>query len=236
MPEYIYCDESLSEAFVNPRQGSACLAIGGLWVTKALVPKYRDEIRRLRELHGVFGEMKWRKVTPASQEFYLDLARLFFAADQELRFRAIVVPTAGMDLTYHGNDPELGFYKFYYQMLVHRLSADGVYRVFCDERPDRDPGRIRDLERCLRAKSHAQVDVQALPSSQVVLMQMCDVLLGAVSAKFNRTEIASEAKRSLVEEIESSIGHEIRPTYPSESKFNIFQIQPGFWSLPGTAR
>lgn len=233
---YVYCDESLSDAFVNQRQGTASLAIGSLWVSKPLVPKYRDEIHRLRQLHGVFGEMKWRKVTPAAQAFYLDLVRLFFAAGPELRFRAIVVPTAGMDLAYHKNDPELGFYKFYYQMLVHRLSADGVYRVFCDERPDRERGRIRDLERCLRAKTNAHLDVQALPSSQVVLMQMCDVLLGAVSAKFNRKDIASPAKRALVDEIQNRIGHEIRPTYPSESKFNIFQIQPGFVSQPGTTR
>lgn len=236
MLEYVYCDESLSEAFVNPRQGTAHLAIGSIWTDRVSVPVHRRRIGELRAMHQVHGEMKWRKISPAGVEFYRDLIRLFFAAGQELRFRAIVVPTATLDLRYHRNDPELGFYKFYYQMLVHRMVRNNDYRIFCDERPDREKCRLRDLQRCLEAKTHASVEVQALPSSEVVLMQLCDVLLGAVSAKFNQSTVASPAKRAVIEEIESSLGRPIARTLPSAWKFNIFQIQPGLQIQPRVHR
>lgn len=226
MTQYVYCDESMSEAFVNQRDGRAFLCIGSVWIDSERVADYRAAIEELRRKFRIFGELKWRKVTPASVNFYLSLVELFFSAGLDMRFRSIVVSTEKFDLRWHKNDPELGFYKFYYQMLAHRLAPQENYRIFCDLRSTADRGRLSDLQRCLQSKA-SHLEVQGLPSSEVVIIQLCDVLLGAVSACYNQSRIESPAKAQVVARIEQRIGRSIGPTFLSEQKFNVFEIEPG---------
>ena len=71
--------------------------------------------------------------------------------------------------------------------------------------------------------------VQPLPSRQLVLMQLCDVLLGAAAHKMNGTG-TSAAKAAIIARIESRLNRELKPTPKSEEKFNVFKIQlQGGW-------
>ena len=62
-----------------------------------------------------------------------------------------------------------------------------------------------------------------MPSSEVVLIQLVDLLLGAVSAKFNKS-VTSNAKIAIIERIEHRLGHQIMPTSRGVKKFNVFKI------------
>ena len=74
------------------------------------------------------------------------------------------------------------------------------------------------------------VNVQPLPSGQLVLMQLCDILLGAASSRLNFEAPASPAKLAIVERIEARLGRKIGPTWKSEEKFNVFKINlKGGW-------
>lgn len=203
------------------------MLIGGLWVRTLHRDSFKAAIRDLREKHGIWGELKWRKISPSSLPFYLDVLDLFLGAADDMQFRCIVVDSHAVDLSLHGEDAELGFYKFYYHLLVHRLFARTRYEIFCDSKTNHDRTRVRTLARVLRnARPQAHIEnVQSLPSSEVVLMQVCDVLLGAASAKFNTGTPASPAKREFLEHLEWRLGRRIGPTYPSESKFNVFKIR-----------
>lgn len=75
-------------------------------------------------------------------------------------------------------------------------------------------------------KSETAGDVQALPSHELQLLQLTDVLMGAVSYKFHK-RTTSKAKLALLKKIESHLGKDISPTPRSEDKFNVFQFQPG---------
>jgi len=57
-----------------------------------------------------------------------------------MRFRCIAVDREQVNLALHQNDGELGFYKFYYQLLHHWI-LDNEYRIFCDLKTNR--GRRR---------------------------------------------------------------------------------------------
>lgn len=228
MLSLVYCDESMTEALVNADRGARCLAIGSVWLSQDRLEEARLRIQAIRDSHGIYGEMKWGKISPSAAGFYRDIVDLFFESNDSPNFRCIIVDNTKVDLSFHNDNPELGFYKFYYQMLIHRFQPGEEYRIFCDQKTNADSKRIGVLERCLRngAKASDIVSVQALPSADLVMMQVCDVLLGAVSATYNpRNAPMSEAKRSVIARIEQHLGHRIRASLPSERKFNVFQIR-----------
>jgi len=69
--------------------------------------------------------------------------------------------------------------------------------------------------------------VQALPSKEVVLIQLSDFLLGAASSRINNISHSNTAKINLLDRLEKHLGHKIEPTNKSENKFNVFAIQLG---------
>jgi hypothetical protein len=148
----------------------------------------------------------------------------------DLRFRCIAVDRQAMNLDLHNGDAELGFYKFYYQVLHHWILDQNEYTVFCDLKRNRERTRLHTLRRVLNNANRTSIirDVQSLPSPEVVLLQICDVLLGAVSARINeRTDIGA-AKEGVIAHLERRLNlARLGPTQKSEEKFNIFRIRLG---------
>ena len=126
-------------------------------------------------------------------------------------------------------DGELGFYKFYYQLLQTWIHDFNRYTIFCDHKPNRVEHRLSVLKRCL---GHSNISsevatVQAVPSDEAVLIQAVDVLTGAVAARYNQTLRAGSAKTALVTALEARMGQTIAHTSKAEQKFNVFLINPG---------
>jgi hypothetical protein len=223
----VYCDESRQELFRHaPRIPGQYVLIGGVWIQAAEREEYKAKINRIREVHRVYGEFKWKRVTPSRQEFYRQLVGLFF--DEAMRFRCMVLPADRMDaVTFHRGDKELMFYKFYYQLLHPWILDFNRYRVFLDLKTNRVDDRVTTLGRVLsHANLTSQVTVQALPSQQLDLLQLADVLIGAVGYRFHRLT-TSAAKLAVLEEVEGRLGHPIQPTTRNVEKFNIFKFAPG---------
>lgn len=222
----VYCDESRPELFVTGGRRTGRSVIGSLWMPADYRRTLKRDIAELRAEHGVWGEFKWNKVSPSKLAFYQDVVGYFFSRE-ELRFRAIVVDSARLDLArFHASDAELGFYKFYYQLLTHWVAPNAAYSVFCDDKVNREPKRLPVLKRVLQnANRSAQIVVlQAVDSHQVAAVQLCDVLIGATQWRANGSPGSSMAKATVVNDIESRTGRRIAPTYQSERKFNIFNI------------
>ncbi len=226
----VYCDESRQQLFTGrDRAGFVCL--GSLWLESNQRQHLKERVQELRHRHSVGGEFKWHKVSRSREQFYLDLTELFFG--EQVRFRAIVLPADEMDaVRFHASDQELMFYKFYYQLLHHWILDQNRYRIFIDMKTNRSAGRVQTLERVLRNANLTSeiLGVQALPSRELDLMQLTDVLLGAVSYSFNGRG-TSQVKNAVVESICGHIGRgEIAPTPRSEEKFNVFRFRPqGGW-------
>ena len=224
----VYCDESRPELFVRSaaEKDPAHTLIGSLWLPAAERTELKKAIRDLRQRHNAWGEFKWTKVSPNRLDFYLDLVDLFFTST--LRFRCIVVDSGKLDLEkFHNADHELGFYKFYYQLLHQWIAPGAEYDIFCDDKVNRDRKRLETLGQVLRnAKSASQVNnIQAVNSAESVLVQLCDLLLGATQARINGSGNGSQAKAAVLARIERHLGHAIGPTYPSAWKFNVFKIR-----------
>lgn len=227
----VYCDESGIEA-LNDSSQPKFFTIGGIWMPRPFRPIFKDKITSIKARHGVYGEVKWNKVSGKYLDLYQDLISYFFETPQ-LRFRAIVVDASLVDSNYfHNGDTELGFYKFYYQLLHHWIYDFNDYYIFLDQKVNRDKGRLKELQRLLDLSNLLSgiPQVQALPSDESVGIQLADLFTGLVRSKFNKS-LSSEAKISLISTIENKfLGNTIQPTTKREEKFNIFKINlEGGW-------
>ena len=224
-----YCDESRQEYFAHPDSlgDDKFMLLGSLWLETAARAHIKSKLRSLRERHQLRGEFKWTRVSPSKLPFYQELIELFFS--EPLRFRALVLPANELDaVRLHDGDNELMFYKFYYLMLQAWILDFNTYRLFLDAKTHRVRQRLPRLQQVLQNANHfSEINtVQALASHQVDLLQLVDVLIGAVGYRFHGTG-ESSAKWTIVDSIERHLGHRIGPTVRCEDKFNIFRWRPG---------
>lgn len=229
----VYCDETLPDLFTSEHPGARYLMIGTLWLPDELRNTAKSKIADLRAKHSIHGEIKWRKISPASEAFYLALIELFMSFGSEMRFRCIAVDRNEVNLGLLNGDAELGFYKFYYQAIHHWILDNNEYRVFCDLKLNRDRTRLATLKTVLGHANRTSkiASVQSLPSSEVVFLQLCDVLLGAASSRINDKALQGAAKKAVVEHLERLLNVErLAPTPRGENKFNVFKIRlQGGW-------
>lgn len=229
----VYCDETLPDVFTSERPNAQYLMIGSLWLPADIREMAKTRIAELRNKHAVHGEMKWRKISPSKQAFYIELIDLFMGFALDMRFRCIAVDRTQLDMGRLNGDAELGFYKFYYQTLHHWILDHNEYAIFCDLKLNRDRSRLSTLQTALgHANRSSEIEtLQSLPSGEVVLLQLCDVLLGAASARINQRENLGAAKSVVVRHIERRLDRDcLGPTSAAERKFNIFKIRlQGGW-------
>ena len=226
MQYVIYCDESRHDA------GPDCqfMAIGGLWVPRARKVELTKAARRLFRELGLGSELKWNKVSWQHAEAYKRVVDFFFS-DPDLRFRVIVVDQKKFNPERFGGDRELGFYKFYYELLVHWLEHGNEYLILLDFKQNQSAHRYHDLRSALtrRLKGNAQIlDLTVIDSHETPLAQVCDLLTGAVAAAWCDSLRSGSAKEELVKHIAGRRGVstlKAASISPLPSKFNVFRIE-----------
>jgi Protein of unknown function (DUF3800) len=226
----VYCDESGLEALSN-KSAHKYTAIGGVWLPADKRLELKQEMNAIKERHGIKGELKWNKLSPAFYAPYSEVVNYFFQADY-LRFRVILIEADKVDnIKFHDADNELSFYKFYYQLLQHWIFDFNSYAIHLDLKINRNKGRLEELKRVLNnANLTSEIaQVQGLPSEQSLGIQLADILTGLSAAKFNENT-KSEAKAALIALVEEKIGKSIAPTPKWSEKFNVFKINlKGGW-------
>lgn len=220
----VYCDESCVEALFDVKSHKFSV-IGGVWIPAETRSAVKTALFSLKDKYQLYGEMKWNKICPSSINLYKDLIDFFFAYP-DIRFRSIVIDSSEIDhMSYNQGSGELGFYKFYYELLHNWLVEGNTYNVYLDYKVNGNRHRVKELERILQSGAWGIVQqAQSLPSDESLLIQLADVLTGAVAAAYNK-EITSQSKKDIKALIDKHIGHPIRATFPSETKFNIFKIR-----------
>lgn len=227
----VYCDESGLEA-LKDKQAHTFTAIGGIWFPAEHRKNFKEGISAIKKKYKIQGELKWKKVSPAYFDLYKEIIDFFFLAGY-VRFRVILVQASKVNnMQYNNADAELGFYKFYYQLLHHWIYDFNKYDIFLDLKVNRDKGRLKQLEKVLRnANITSEIkQVQGLPSGQSLGIQLADILTGLVASKMNEG-VESTAKLGLIHHIEEKyLSKPIAPTGKWEEKFNVFRISlKGGW-------
>ncbi len=224
----VYCDESCHlEKDTHP-----VMVLGAIWCP---VEDTRDIAVRLREIktrHGLKSdfEIKWVKLSPAKQQFYLDLLDYFFDNDN-LHFRALIVPDKSkLRHADYQQTHDDWFYKMYFEMLKTILSPQAHYRIYLDIKDTWSRKKVANLHNVLSNDIYdfgRQVieRVQTVRSHEVEILQLTDLLTGTISYA-NRHLTTSTAKQTMVERMRKRSGYTLlKPTLYQERKVNLFYWQ-----------
>jgi len=224
----IYCDESCH--LENDRQKA--MVLGAVWCP---LDKRREIAVRLRELKRKYGlpvsfEVKWTKVSPAKQRFYLDLIHYFFDED-DLHFRALIIPDKAKlrhDL-FPGQDHDTWYYKMYFDMLKAILRPNARYHIYLDIKDTRGAEKVAKLHDVLCNNMYdfsRQVieRLQLVHSHEIEQLQLTDLLVGAIGY-LNRELQGNAGKMAIIQRIQKRSGYSLtRTTLLREEKVNLF-----FW-------
>ncbi len=228
MPEIInvYCDESCH--LENDHQQA--MVLGAVWCPKDRASQATERLREIKARHGLAHgfEVKWTKVSPAKAQFYLDLVDYFFD-DDDLHFRALIVPDKGLlqHAAFHQTHDDW-YYKMYFDLLKALINPGCRYHIYVDLKDTRGKVKVAKLRDVL---THAHYDfsrsiverIQTVRSHEVALVQLADLLIGAVSY-INRGLASNEGKVRIVDRLRERSHYSLtRTTLLREDKVNLLR-------------
>ncbi|MBW2557417.1 MAG: DUF3800 domain-containing protein [Deltaproteobacteria bacterium] len=220
----IYCDESCH----LPNDGQKSMVLGALWCFKKKAHAHNQAIAKLKAKHHLspFFEIKWTKVSAGKLNFYRELID-YFSDKPALGFRAWVISDKSVL-----NHPEFKqthddwYYKMYFYLLRNLISRGREHHIYLDIKDTRSRKKLSKLHDVL---SNANYDfakeiitkIQHVHSHDIGLMQLADLLIGAVSYH-ERGLTGNAAKENIVRLIKQRTGLSLKKnTLPSEKKFNL---------------
>lgn len=204
----IYVDES-------SQTKNRYLLLGGIVISKVRVEAATARLQAARLPELPHGEMKWGKVSHAKLAAYMRFVDCFFDAPEFAgsHFHSLVIDTHGIDNErYNSGSKEIGFNKEIYQLATKfaKLYRAGFFHLYPDYRETNQ--KPEDLRNILNHGRHKNRDGRDWPfrrcqfrdSASVLLLQLVDILLGAVAygknEHYNQPN-ASPAKLALARHI-----------------------------------
>jgi len=205
---HIYCDES--------RQcQDRYMVLGGILIAAENVPNFNATMLAYREEQNMKSELKWSKVTNQKFSEYQRFVDYFFALNNtdKLHFRCIIIDNHQVNHhKFNQGNKELGFYKFYYQLLLHCFAfpyynrADNTrFIIHPDSRnSDYSLGELKIiLNRGINKKLGQDVDpivaIEPKDSKASELVQINDIVLGAIGFQKNGYHLLAESRRAKIE-------------------------------------
>lgn len=223
----IYCDESRLEFLESQENGF--MVIGSLWLPREKREELKSQIKALKVKHQFNVEIKWTKISYKMLDFYKELIDLFVNYKEFHFFKAIVVDTQKINFEYHHNNSDIGFYKFYYQVLVHKMNTatrHNDYYIYVDDKTNKVYKPLPLLKKILNNAIYTgEVKlIEPKRSFENLFLQYVDILIGLVSYGYNTEEMRG-AKKELYdyacEVLEVKLN---KKTVKKAQPFNIFEI------------
>jgi len=221
----VYCDESCH----LEHDHQPVMVLGAIWCPLEKVKEISTAIRDIKKKHGLSPsfEIKWTKVSPAKQDFYLDLVNFFFD-NVDLHFRALIVADKSkLQHELYGQDHDTWYYKMYFDMLKVILDPVACYRIYLDIKDTQSANKIAKLHDVLCNNMYdfqRQIIewVQMVRSHESEVLQLADLLIGSISYA-NRGLVSNSAKVALVNKMRERSSYSLTKTnLLRENKVNLF--------------
>ena len=203
--------------------------LGCLKANKSKAKLHYKNIRAIKDKHSLKNnyEIKWTKVSKSKLDFYYDLIEYFINND-DLSFRCVIATGKNNlnNVKYNQTFNEW-YYKMYYGLINKVIDNNNTYNVYIDKKDTNGYEKIKELERIIAIHNHNKLKkIQLVNSHEIELLQLCDLLLGAVSY-YNRYQLnkMSEAKKQLCNYIIDKFLVSLNETN-YDKKFNIFVWEP----------
>lgn len=225
----IYCDESCH----LEHDGINVMVLGAIWCPKEKLKNINERIKEIKHRNGVYAtsELKWVKVSPVKERLYKDLINYFFGED-DLHFRCLIIPDKSkLDHKRFNQTHDEWYYKMYFDLLKVIFNPRDNYEVYLDIKDTKSYKKTQELYKvCCNSiydfSGEIIKRIQPIRSNEVQIMQIVDVLIGAVAYHnryFSDDFKKSETKLELVNMIKKLSGYSLtKSTLYKEEKFNIF--------------
>lgn len=223
----IYCDESRLEFLESEDDGF--MVIGSLWLLREDRAILKKKIKDLKKKYSFNVEIKWTKISYKMLDFYKELIDIFANYEDFHFFKAIVVDTSKINFEYHQNNSDIGFYKFYYQVLVHKMNtatSHNDYYVYVDDKTNKVYKPLPLLKKILNNAIYSgEVKIiEPRESFENIYIQYVDILIGLVSYGYNIEE-KKGAKKEIYDYACDKLHIPLnRKTTKNKKPFNIFEI------------
>lgn len=224
----IYCDESCH----LENDGINVMVIGAIWCPQTKLKEINKRIKEIKLRNGVSvtAELKWTKVSPSKLDLYKDIVNYFFD-DDDLHFRAVIIPDKKkLDHERFGQSHNDWYYKMYFEMLKTILSPADRYNIYIDIKDTHSFARSKKLkEVCCNSMYDFSEKVikqlQPIRSDEVQIMQIVDILIGALgyhNRVFEQDFQKSAVKQELIDIISKRSKYSLkRTTLWREDKVNL---------------
>lgn len=222
----IYCDESCHLV----HGAGSHMVLGGIMCPSSEKDEIFQRLKSIKKENGLgLAEMKWTRVAKGKLAAYKDLINYFFDKEN-LRFRAVAIEKSKLDYERHNHSHDEFYYKMYFYLLEWFIAPNTQYNIYLDIKDTLGVEKVAKLHEVL-CNSHHDFDreyitrIQEIRSHEVALMQLVDILIGAISYANKYPDGGkSKAKNEIVKLIrERSKCSLTRSTLLGASKFNIFQ-------------
>jgi hypothetical protein len=231
----IYCDESCH--LLNDKEKA--MAIGAVYCPASKKKEVFKRIADIKKEHklipshinenenrGIY-EIKWNKVSKSKIAFFKDIIDYFFD-DDDLSFRVLVVPDKSkLNHDFFKQDHNTFYYKMYFSMLKTILNPEYSHNIYIDIKDTQSREKVHKLEQILRTDKYDYSKeiikkVQQVKSHEVELLQLTDLLIGAISY-VHRGLDTSLVKNDLIQYIRNRSKYSLlKSTLIKEKKMNIF--------------
>ena len=224
----VYCDETCH----LEHDGINVMVLGAVWCPQNKLKEINQRIREIKERNGVSPkmELKWTKISPAKIDLYQDIVNYYFDNDY-LYFRAIIIPDKSkLDHAHFYQTHDDWYYKMYFDMLKVIFRPRDKYEVYIDIKDTHSYRKTQMLkEVCSNSMydfSHTIIQrLQPIRSEEVQIMQLVDILVGAVGYEnriFPNSFEKSAAKQRIIELIKKRSGYTMtKTTLLREEKVNL---------------
>lgn len=215
------------------------MVLGAVWCPQDKVREIGQRLKDFKSRHALSSEfeIKWSKVGSKKTDFYKDIIDYFFD-DDDLHFRALIIPDKDkLDHKTYRQSHDDWYYKMYFELLKVIIDPKKSYKIYLDIKDTRSAAKMAKLHEIL---SNAHYDfsmsiiknVVCVRSEQVPLIQLADLLLGAVSYKarmpYQNSQFTNAGKQLLIKRIVERSGYSLtKTTLLREQKFNLFFWRPG---------
>ncbi len=238
----ISCDES-------GIGGHNYYGFGSVWMPWDRRGEFSDRFKELQSNLGWKHEVKWSRVSKHNIRTMMGMVDWFFRT-KWMSFHCLVVEKARVDKSMHGGDFDLARRKHFTMLLTSKIkqsrrrdARDWAYRVWVDpvhSRYAKASEAISNISNNVLSKIVGRRPVDSVLEKDSKLtpqIQLCDLLLGAVMAAWQR-DADRQQKHDLITLIASYLGWPDldADTYPAQRKFNIWFFHPGPGKRPATTR
>jgi len=188
------------------------MVLGGIIIPQENVKNFNQTMHNFRVEQKMFAELKWTKVTDQKLIAYKRFVEYFFALNNtdKVHFHSIILDNHKINYKkFSKGDKELGFYKFYYQLLLHsfgkkycREGENDRFIVHLDYRTTSYSLNVLKivLNRGMRKKYNITtepfVSIEPRESKKTELLQIVDILIGAIGFQKNGYDLLSDTRKS----------------------------------------